>query len=265
MPRTHLHIASCLFVLSALVGCGSDEEDDAAAGAGASSSAGNTGSGAASSSGAGGDASGSGGQGATGGGGAAGSGGSGGGGSAMNFFVTSDTSPDGNFGGLAGADARCQMLAEAAGEGAKTWRAYLSTEQPPTNARDRIGEGPYYNAAGVVVAADKAALHDMLAGNADLFLTETGDKVNGQWDQSPDPNQHDIMTGTTADGLVDAGATCADWTSDTGSVRVGHSDGLGPGGSDEPQYVSWNSSHDGQCGDPEATGGAGKIYCFVGP
>lgn len=185
-----------------------------------------------------------------------------GGGTMMNFFVSSDTSPDGNFGGLMGADERCQSLAAAVGEGGKVWRAYLSTENPPTNARDRIGPGPYYNAAGAMIAADKDALH-MMMGNADVFLTEQGDKVNGQWDQSPDPNEHDIVTGSTADGMVQAGATCDDWTSSDGDMRVGHSDGLGPGGSMMMQYVSWNSSHTAPCDDPESTGGAAKIYCFT--
>lgn len=185
-----------------------------------------------------------------------------GGGTMMNFFVTSDNAPTGNFGGLAGADARCQALATAVGEGGKTWRAYLSTEDPVVNARDRIGPGPYYNAAGAMVAADKDELHALM-GNADLFLTETGDKVNGQWDGSPDPNEHDIVTGSTVEGMVDEDFTCGDWTADNGDMRVGHSDGLGPGGSMMPMYVSWNSSHDQPCDDPESTGGAAKIYCFT--
>ena len=69
----------------------------------------------------------------------------------MTFFVTSEPIGDGgNLGGLAGADAHCQKLAAAVGAGGKTWRAYLSTQarpgQPAVNARDRIGNGPWYNA-----------------------------------------------------------------------------------------------------------------------
>jgi hypothetical protein len=182
----------------------------------------------------------------------------------MSFFVTSSTSETGDLGGLDGADARCQALAEAVGEGSKTWVAYLSVAEPATNAVDRIGPGPYHNAAGVLLAADKAALH-MLTGNADLFLDETGAKINGQWDGSPDPNEHDILTGSTADGTLQEGATCDDWTSDNGDGRVGHSDGLGPGMSSDPPYASWNSSHDANCGNLASSGGAGKIYCFVAP
>jgi hypothetical protein len=264
-------VASWIVAASLSAGCG----DDGTAGTTGGNPAG-TGTSSASTGGAGGGGTGGSGMGGTGTGGVGGmpgtggaggmvsSGGAGGGGSLMNFFVTSDTRPDGIFGGLQGADDRCQTLAGAVGEGSKTWRAYLSIENPATNARDRIGSGPYYNAAGVEVAADKDALH-MIDGHADLFLDENGQKINGQWPQSPGPNEHDIMTGTTADGMLDAGATCGDWTMNAGSVRVGHSDGLGPGGSNMPPYNSWNSSHDGSCSNPAQTGGAGKIYCFVGP
>ena len=46
-------------------------------------------------------------------------------GPSLSFFVTSATSTTGNLGGLAGADATCQRLAAGAGQGARTWRAYL--------------------------------------------------------------------------------------------------------------------------------------------
>ncbi|MDX2055087.1 MAG: hypothetical protein SFV15_21985 [Polyangiaceae bacterium] len=182
---------------------------------------------------------------------------------AMTFFVTSDTAATGNLGGLAAADQRCQTLAAAVGRGGATWRAYLSTENPAVNAIDRISNGPYINSKGVTVAADKAALHAR-AGDAELFLDENGMKINGQWQGSPDPNQHDIMTGSNADGSVKAGATCGDWTSAEGNVSVGHSDGLGPNMNPAPPYSSWNGAHNGDCSDPKPSGGAGRIYCFVG-
>jgi len=70
----------------------------------------------------------------------------------MTFFVTSAGSGKGaDLGGVKGADQHCQTLAKAAGAGSKTWRAYLS-ESPSTNARDRIGKGPWTNAKGAVVA-----------------------------------------------------------------------------------------------------------------
>src|SRR3954468_22012592 len=82
----------------------------------------------------------------------------------LGFFVTSQGLGKGaDLGGLAGADAHCQKLAESVGSGNRTWRAYLSTQaangQPAVNARDRIGKGPWYNTRGQVVARDVAHLH----------------------------------------------------------------------------------------------------------
>lgn len=182
----------------------------------------------------------------------------------MSFFVTSDTSPTGDLGGLEGADARCQALAAAVGHGDKTWRAYLSTENPVVHARDRIGPGPYYNSKGALLATNKDELHQR-TGDAELFLDELGNRINGQWAGSPTPNQHDILTGTLEDGTVATGLTCGDWTSTSGNSQVGHSDGLGPNMNSNPPYSRWTGSHTGQCGNTQPGGGAGKIYCFVGP
>src|SRR5262245_34325997 len=125
----------------------------------------------------------------------------------MSFFVTSATSVTGNLGGLAGADATCQRLAAAVGEGAKAWRAYLSVERDasngnqPTNARDRIGAGPWRNANNVVVANNLAELHAR-TGDAAVFIDERGQRINGQWTGSPSPVEHDILTGSNADGTL---------------------------------------------------------------
>ena len=189
----------------------------------------------------------------------------------MSFFVSSRTSVTGNLGGLRGADAICQSLGTAAGQGAKTWRAYLSVERDadngnqPTHARSRIGTGPWHNAAGAMVAANLTELHAR-TGDAGVFIDEHGQRINGQWPNSPTPVQHDILTGSNADGTLLAGATCRDWTSeataDTG--QVGHSDGLGPGGSTTGSLSSWNSAHTTQnCSDTAPRGGAGRIYCFA--
>jgi hypothetical protein len=159
------------------------------------------------------------------------SGGGGGAGSGMGFFVTGTTpGKGGDLGGLAGADAQCQSLAAAAGAGAKTWRAYLSAAakdgQPAVNARDRIGKGPWRNVKGDVVAKDVDDLHG--AGNninKQTGLTEKGATVNGRGDT---PNEHDILTGSTADGRLDTSApdtTCRNYTSSTdGAVMLGHLD-----------------------------------------
>jgi hypothetical protein len=192
-----------------------------------------------------------------------GGGGSGGAKSKTTFFVTSDTVTSGKMGGLDGADMRCTNLAKASGFGDHTWKAYLSTAT--VNAKDRIGTGPWVNAKGVTVAENLAALLAM-NGNADLFIDEKGMKINGQWEGSPGPNQHDILTGTKVDGTVATGLTCMDWTSDanTSMAQVGHSDGLGPSGSMDAMYRSWSTTHTNQgCGNLTPGGGAGKIYCFA--
>lgn len=180
----------------------------------------------------------------------------------MTFFVTSVGAGDGaNLGGLEGADAHCQKLAEAAGSTGKTWKAYLSAEG--VNAKDRIGAGPWQNFKGDVIATDVANLH-----SADNKLTkatalsETGAQINGRGD---DPNQHDILTGSNPDGTLAAGQTCGDWTlNGEGSAIVGHSDRTGLDESDAAK--SWNSSHPSRgCSQDNlvGTGGAGLLYCFA--
>lgn len=198
-----------------------------------------------------------------------GSGSSSGEASPLSFFVTSDKSATGDLGGLAGADQRCQDLADAAGAGAKTWRAYLSAEKGPddlpVHAKDRIGAGPWFNANGVMIASDLADLHTK-DGDHTLFVDEYGEMINGQWADSPKPNEHDILTGSNVDGTLVAGKTCADWTSADPALfaQVGHSDGLGPMMNDAPMYRPWNSVHEsGGCNDTAPKGGAGRIYCFA--
>jgi hypothetical protein len=191
-------------------------------------------------------------------------------GTGTTFFVTSSTSVTGNLGGLRGADAICQNLANAVGSGNRTWRAYLSAERDPDNgrpvdARSRIGSGPWFNAKGVMLAADVTALH-ALKGDATLFVTEKGDPINGQWIGSPTPVQHDILTGSTPAGTLMAGFTCGDWTSDstTTVAQVGHSDGFGTNRDTSGSNSFWNSAHVNQnCSNTAPRGGAGRIYCFA--
>ena len=190
----------------------------------------------------------------------------------MTFFITSAGPGDGgNLGGVAGADAHCQKLAQAVGAGARTWRAYLSAAaaagQAPVNARDRIGSGPWHNAQGALIAWNVADLHgdvhrDRNSINKEFALNEKGQRVNGRGDQ---PNQHDILTGSDSHGRLVLGATpnttCNNWTSNsTGSAMVGHHDRAGGGNS------SWNAAHGSRgCSQQElvATGGAGLFYCFA--
>jgi len=188
----------------------------------------------------------------------------------MSVFVSSQTSVTGNLGGLAGADSLCQRLADAVGS-KRIWRAYLSVERDvsnnnqPTNARDRIGTGPWHNAAGALVANNVAELHAR-TGDSALFVDERGQRINGQWTGSPSPVQHDILTGSNADGTLMRGFTCADWTSASAADvgQVGHSDGMGPGQSTAGALASWNSAHANQnCADTAPRGGAGRVYCFA--
>ena len=189
----------------------------------------------------------------------------------MSFFVSSVGKGSGaNVGGLAGADAHCQSLAAASGRGAVTWHAYLSTQGAgAVNARDRIGNGPWFNQRGQRVAQNIAELHgdtieQARLGNAlgkQFSITEKGATVNGIGDT---PNQHDILTGSQPDGrgyTDGADHTCGNWTSSgTGTAQLGHSDKQGGGNS------SWNSTHPSRgCSSANlvSTGGAGFLYCFV--
>ncbi|EHK56984.1 hypothetical protein [Allomesorhizobium alhagi] len=183
---------------------------------------------------------------------------------AMSFFVTSQGPGNGaNLGGLDGADAHCQSLAEAAGSSGKTWRAYLSTSTE--NAKDRIGSGPWFNAKGEKIADDVASLHsDANAITKETALNEKGEVVSGRGDQ---PNRHDILTGSMPDGTVAADQTCGDWTlgGAEGAAMVGHHDRMGL--DDSAAAKSWNSSHASRGGCSQealrGTGGDGLLYCFA--
>jgi hypothetical protein len=204
--------------------------------------------------------------------------------SLMTFFVTSEPIGDGaNLGGLEGADAHCQSLATAVGEGDKTWRAYLSTQarpgQPAINARDRIGEGPWFHPKAMLAdylgrRLGRPIIQSQIHGDT-LFeaqrgsnmikhfaLTENAELINGIGD--PLPIRHDILTGSQTDGRAytnEADRTCNNWTShDGGSAQVGHSDRIGHGN------TSWNSSHNTiGCSQEDLVnaGGVGLFYCFA--
>jgi len=193
----------------------------------------------------------------------------------MTFFVTSVGSGKGaDLGGLEGADRHCQQLAQAAGAGNKTWRAYLSTQAAgggqAVNARDRIGRGPWVNFKKEAVAQNVDDLHS--ANNKlgpQTSLTERGTVVAGV---GYTPNYHDALTGSQPDGRAFAAGedrTCGNWTKSTqGAAMLGHIDRKGLR-DDEPSK-SWNSSHpsrgsEGGCSqaDLRSTGGAGLFYCFA--
>jgi len=192
----------------------------------------------------------------------------------MSFFVTSEGGGKGaDLGGLAGADALCQRLAGASGQpgaSSKTWHAYLSTQgSGAVNARDRIGNGPWYNAKGQQIAASLAELHgDTLEsgrlGNRINKVSALDEKGNMHKGIGDTPNEHDVLTGSQPDGRAftdNADHTCNNWTSSsTGTAMLGHLDRLGG------PNASWNSVHPSQgCSQQNliATGGAGFLYCFA--
>ena len=192
----------------------------------------------------------------------------------MTFFITSVGSGKGaDLGGLAGADKHCQSLAQAAGAGNRTWRAYLSAGpadgKPAVNARDRIGKGPWQNAKGVVIAKNVDDLHSNKTINKETALSEKGDTINARGDKA---NMHDILTGSQPDGRAFSGnadMTCRNWTSSTvGAAMLGHHDRQGL--RDDDASKSWNSSHPsrgegGGCSQEalRGTGGNGLFYCFA--
>lgn len=190
----------------------------------------------------------------------------------MTFFITSTGGPKGaDYGGIAGADAHCQALAAKAGAGAKTWRAYLSQQAvggaTATNARDRIGKGPWVNGEGKQIAANIDDLHnpDKNKINTDMGMSETGRRIPSRLFVV---NQHDILTGSDENGRApppDKDMTCGNWTkSGDGAAMVGHHDRMGL--RDDAPSKSWNASHPSRgCSADQlkASGGAGLVYCFA--
>jgi hypothetical protein len=217
----------------------------------------------------------------------------------FSFFVTSlsamrmlSGSPNGFGGdfshgetgagaGLRGADKICAEVAELgmAGASAKQWRAFLSTTT--VHARTRIGSGPWYDRMGRLIAHN---LTDLLKERPVGAETEIRDDLPnergepnraGSAENGLDDN-HDMVTGTDAQGDYDGGNTCADWTSTTatgGGPRVGHAWPAGSG-------RSWMTAHTapgcaasvnlrqgpgGGSGGAGigAAGGYGGIYCFA--
>jgi collagenase NC10/endostatin len=199
----------------------------------------------------------------------------------MSFFITSaGPGKGGDLGGLAGADTHCQTLAQAAGAGGKTWRAYLSTNARgganAVNARDRIGNGPWKDAKGTVIATNIDDLHsDNNKISKATALNEKGQQINVRGDT---PNMHDIMTGSDKDGRAfppNMDLTCQNWTSSSSGVAMlGHADRSGnppvEGSRNIEAYLatarSWNAAHTSRgCSQADliATGGNGLFYCFA--
>jgi hypothetical protein len=213
--------------------------------------------------------------------------GSGGGASTarFSFFVTSlesirresknQNGYGGDLGGLAGADAICTRIAEAAlpGSGTKGWKAFLSTTT--VNAIERIGTGPWYDRNAQLVASDTAGLlleRPKGMTSVDDLPNELGVPNRAGTGTGMDDN-HDTVTASNAQGKWDGGSTCSDWTSATGSdgPRVGHSWPAQSG-------KSWIQAHAAPGCEPSVAlvqtgggsgngigngGGYGGFYCFA--
>ncbi|MEZ4471163.1 MAG: hypothetical protein R3F60_10260 [bacterium] len=221
-------------------------------------------------------------------------------GPSFTFFVTSlegmrrlSGSQDGfggNFGGLDGADGICQALAESVGQGGKTWRAFLSATQgpdgQPVHAIERIGNGPWHDANGRLVAENIEGLlsGDRPAGDA-ASVADLPDEHGVPLSTLGDA--HDVVTGSNAQGRLFAnnpGSTCMDWTSADGAVgrnglMCGHSfPRMGAGGRPGRGGANWLSDHPLRGCSPGVnliqngpgtgdcigcSGGYGALYCFA--
>ena len=171
----------------------------------------------------------------------------------FSFFVASyaamqrlSRSPDGFGGdlrygeadGLAGADKICTEIAESslAGSGVKGWRAFLSATKgangEPVHAADRIGQGPWYDRLGRLLAENREDLINTRPKGADSAIVDDMPNEDGVPNHAPEGERvdnHDVLTGTNDKGQLfstDWKYTCHDWTSPQGTdgtPRVGHS------------------------------------------
>jgi hypothetical protein len=182
--------------------------------------------------------------------------------------------------GLAGADEICALIAERSmpGSRAKSWRAFLSTST--VNARDRIGNGPWYDRLGRLISSNLNSLLQTRPGGADALIVDDLPNEDGvpnragSAEGSADDN-HDTVTGSTADGrFAGQGTTCNDWTNKTasgGRPMMGHTWPARSG-------MSWIQAHPApgctpsvslvQTGPGSGTGignggGYGGFYCFA--
>lgn len=174
--------------------------------------------------------------------------------SKMTFFVTSTGSRGGNLGGLAGADKKCQDLATAVNAGDHTWHAYLSAAL--TNAKDRIGTGPWQNQKGKIIAANLTALHDY------LFVPANDDMLDEKGAPIPKKGSR-ILTGSKQDGTA-LPQTCQNWTSSNGNNRGHLGDALSA--TSNILGVRWNDAiKNSSCSQQglQQNASEGRLYCFA--
>ncbi|MGC4114737.1 MAG: hypothetical protein QM765_09035 [Myxococcales bacterium] len=180
----------------------------------------------------------------------------------------------GDLGGLAGADQKCQVTAEKVGS-CKTWRAFLSVTDDGTgravHAIDRIGDGPWYDVNGHLLASDKAGLLQVRpTGDTTVvwtsgyqqwpfnqcLTTELGNCNHSYGDT------HDTLTGSNRSGQLyssDKKYTCNDWTSSDVNVSlpIGHSWPRKLNGTD-PGEAHWIQAHTNCTSGPPGSGSSGN-------
>ncbi len=204
----------------------------------------------------------------------------------------------GDLGGISGADAICQSIAEYSSpcQSDKVWRAFLSTSTE--DAIDRIGTGPWHDRLGRLLANNIDELLNDRPPNADPAIRDDFPNEDGVPNQYPNGDgewvdNHQFLTGSGLDGRLYsvnngagngcqddwsiAAATCNDWTTSepVGCPRVGHS------WPRELSGINWISVwNEGGCapggvldetgfGGPDGTrrvgsaGGYGGFYCFA--
>jgi cysteine-rich repeat protein len=131
-------------------------------------------------------------------------------------FITS-TLHDGDLGGLAGADAICNMRAAAA-DLPGTYMAWLSTDQGSPSTRFVTSTVPWVRLDGTTIADDWA---DLVDGTLDAIVNQT--EVGGAPPNSTyicNGTARQTWTGTAVDGTPTAN-TCGNFGSTAGNGAIG--------------------------------------------
>jgi len=182
--------------------------------------------------------------------------------------------------GIEGADKICQTIAAGVGFGDKSWRAFLSATRGPdgqtVHAIERIGEGPWYDRKGRLIARDRAGL---LGADRPIGDPET---VNDLPDEMGDGTSilgstYDAVTGSNTAGRLyypEPKNTCLDWTNNTLEnvlIMCGHAwlaTGVANWIQAHPERscipgvnIASNGTSDGS--SIGAGGGWGGFYCFA--
>ncbi len=155
-------------------------------------------------------------------------------------FKTSVTY-NGNLGGVAGADQKCQTRASAAGL-TGIWQAWISDGTTSPDARFEHFTGPYKLLDGTKVADNWS---DLIDGTLDrnINMTEFG---------AVDSFYSTVWTGTSPQG-DSTGKNCYDWTSSVGWPILG---GVGSGNS-TLSYWTQGASDSSACSNAYMA-----LYCF---